>query len=208
MKLRVADGEVDALLERPEGATAIYAMAHGAGAGMQHAWMTAMAAALVARGVAVLRFNLPYMQRGSKRVDPPALCHAAISAAAARAGEEGLPVFLGGKSFGGRMSSQAVAAGLAARGLIFLGFPLHPPDKPGIERAEHLARVTVPMLFLSGTRDEFAGLELLRPVVAKLPTAKLDLIEGADHGFKVKGQKEAATLADLAGRAAAWMAAI
>jgi predicted alpha/beta-hydrolase family hydrolase len=193
-------------LDRPDGAFAVYVMAHGAGAGMGHAWMTAMASALVEEGVAVLRFDFPYMQRGSRRVDAPAVCHAAVTEAVEVARREALPVFAGGKSFGGRMSSQAAAEKkIDVRGLIFLGFPLHPPEKPGIERAEHLAKVEAPMLFLSGTRDEFARLDLLEPVVAKLTTAELSLVDGADHGFKVKGRKEAAVLAELAGRAAAWM---
>jgi hypothetical protein len=206
MKLRVADAEVDAELERPENAFALYVMAHGAGAGMQHAWMKAMAAALVDRGVAVLRYQFVYMQRGSKRVDSPALAHAAVAAAVEAMAAEGLPIFAGGKSFGGRMSSQAAAVGaIDVKGLVFLGFPLHPPDKPGVERAEHLRDVKVPMLFLQGTRDEFAQLDLLEPVVKKLPTAELMLVDGADHGFKVRGRKEAVVLAELAERAAAWM---
>src|SRR5881394_4555781 len=162
-------GVVSALLVRPEKARACFVLAHGAGAGMRHASMEAIAAGLAERGVATLRYQFPYMEKGSKRPDPPAIAHAAVRAAVAEAGRRcpGLPAIAGGKSFGGRMTSQAQAlAPLAGvRGLAFLGFPLHPANKPSDARATHLADVTVPMLFLQGTRDALADLALLRPVV-------------------------------------------
>jgi uncharacterized protein len=198
------------VVDRPAGnAWAVYVMAHGAGAGMRHAWMDGMAAALVALGVVVLRYEFPYMQRGSRRVDSPAVCHEAVVAAVA-AGTgvgEGLPVFAGGKSFGGRMTSQAAGLGLLpeVRGLVFLCFPLHPPDKPGVERAEHLGDVLQPMLFLQGTRDELAELARLRRVVRGLPGAELRLVKDADHGFHVRGRKDAEVWAELAESAAGWM---
>jgi predicted alpha/beta-hydrolase family hydrolase len=181
---------MQSLLLRPEGAKALYLFAHGAGAGMTHKAMDSCARGLATRGIATLRFQFPYMEKGSKRPDPPRIAHAAVRAAVAEAARlaPDLPLFAGGRSFGGRMTSQAQAiAPLAGvRGLAFLGFPLHPAGKPGIERAEHLARVAVPMLFVSGDRDALAELDLLEPVVANLGTrATLHLVAHADHSLKV-----------------------
>ena len=181
---------MQSLLLRPEGAKALYLFAHGAGAGMTHKAMDSCARRLATRGIATLRFQFPYMEKGSKRPDPPRIAHAAVRAAVAEAARlaPDLPLFAGGRSFGGRMTSQAQAIEPLAgvRGLAFLGFPLHPAGKPGIERAEHLARVAVPMLFVSGDRDALAELDLLEPVVANLGTrATLHLVAHADHSLKV-----------------------
>ena len=180
---------VSALLVRPDEAKALYLFAHGAGAGMTHRSMESNARGLATRAIATLRYQFLYMEKGLRRPDPPRLAHAAVRAAAAKATElaPDLPLFAGGRSFGGRMTSQAQAdeplAGV--RGLAFLGFPLHPAGKPGIERAEHLPRVEVPMLFVSGDRDALAELGLLRPVVEKLgERAKLHVVHGADHSLR------------------------
>jgi hypothetical protein len=167
---------------------------------MTHKAMESNAQGLMARGIATLRYQFPYMEKGSKRVDPPKGAHAAVRAAVAEAAKlaPDLPLFAGGRSFGGRMTSQAQAASPlpGVRGLAFLGFPLHPAGKPGIERAEHLSRVEVPMLFVSGERDALAELELLRPVVAGLSErATLHLVAQADHSLKVPA-KSGRTAAD------------
>ena len=207
---------VSGLWERPAGARAALLLAHGAGAGMAHRSMAAIAAGLAERGVATLRYNFPYMERGSRRVDAPPLAHATVRAAvgeAARLAPE-LPLFAGGRSFGGRMTSQAQAAEALAgvRGLVFFAFPLHPPGKPGVERAAHLADVAVPMLFLQGTHDEFAELDLLRATVAGLGArATLRLLEAADHSFHAPaktGRKDAEVLAEALDAARAWVAEI
>ena len=183
-------GPVSALLDRPSQARACFVFAHGAGAGMTHPFMEAVAAGLCERGVATLRYQFPYMEKGSRRPDPPAIAQATVRAAVAEAGRccPGLPLIAGGKSFGGRMTSQAQAAAPleGVRGLAFLGFPLHPAGKPSSDRAKHLADVHVPMLFLQGTRDSLAEVALLEPVVGRLePTATLHLVDGADHSFHV-----------------------
>lgn len=188
--IRVGEQSVSGLLLRPNGAKALYLFAHGAGAGMNHQAMASNAQGLAKRGIATLRYNFPYMEKGSKRPDPPRLAHAAVRAAAAYAAEvaSDLPLFAGGRSFGGRMTSQTQAAEplLKVRGLAFLGFPLHPAGKPGTERATHLADVKVPTLFISGTRDALAELDLLKPVVSGLgDMATLHLVDQADHSFKV-----------------------
>jgi hypothetical protein len=185
-----ADTTVSALLDAPSGARAAFVLAHGAGAGMRHPFLTNVAEALAARGIACLRYQFPSMERGARRPDAPAVAHAAVRAAVAAAAGRlpGLPLFAGGKSFGGRMTSQAQAAAPLAgvRGLAFLGFPLHPPGQPGDARAEHLAQVGVPMLFLQGTRDALADPALLRAVVDRLGTrATLCPFEAADHSFHV-----------------------
>lgn len=192
MNLRIPIGaeSVSGLLLRPDHARALYVFAHGAGAGMTHRAMESNAQGLAARGIATLRFQFPYMEKGGKRPDPPRIAHAAVRAAVAEARKlaPDLPLFAGGRSFGGRMTSQAQAEAPlpGVRGLAFLGFPLHPAGRPGIERAEHLRRVQVPMLFVSGSRDALAELELLRPVVAGLgDRATLHLVDQADHSFKV-----------------------
>ena len=190
---------VSALFLNPPDAHTCFVLAHGAGAGMEHASMASTATDLASLGVATLRFQFPYMEKGSKRPDPPPLCHAAIRSAVAEAARlaPALPLIAGGRSFGGRMMSQAQAIGPlpGVRGLAFLGFPLHPACKPSIERAEHLANVAIPMLFIQGTRDELATLTLLEPVVARLGArATLKLLADADHSFHVPartGRKDA-----------------
>jgi predicted alpha/beta-hydrolase family hydrolase len=186
----VGGESVSGLFLRPPGAKALYLFAHGAGAGMTHKAMESNARGLAERGIATLRYQFPYMEKGSRRPDPPRIAHAAVRAAAAEALRlaSDLPLYAGGRSFGGRMTSQAQAEQPlpGVRGLAFLGFPLHPAGKPGIERAEHLSRVRVPMLFVSGDCDALADLKLLKPVVAGLgDRAKLHLVRHADHSFKV-----------------------
>jgi len=202
LRIPVGDESVSALLIRPGDAKALYVFAHGAGAGMSHKAMEANARALAERGIATLRYQFPYMEKGSKRVDPPKVAHAAVRAAVAEAGRlaPDLPLFAGGRSFGGRMASQAQALEPLPRvqGLAFLGFPLHPAGKPGIERAEYLAHVGIPMLFVSGDRDALADVDLLKPVVAGLgDRATLHLVAGADHSFRVAA-KEAEAIDALA----------
>jgi uncharacterized protein len=191
--VRIADErsvEVSGLLLAPSGCRACYVFAHGAGAGMKHPFMTAIADGLAARDIATLRYQFPYMERGAKRPDPPQLAHAAVRVAvmAASRALPDLPLIAGGKSFGGRMTSQAQAiAPLAGvHGLAFLGFPLHPAGKPSSERADHLSAVRIPMLFLQGTRDQLATLELIEPLCASLGgRATLQLFADADHSFHV-----------------------
>jgi hypothetical protein len=207
------DTSVSALLQVPRGAEALLVLAHGAGAGMAHPFMAAMAGGLAERAIATLRYQFPYMERGSKRPDPPQLAqatvHAAVAAAAQAQGQ--LPLFAGGKSFGGRMSSQAQAKEplVGVRGLVFVGFPLHPAGKPSQERAKHLADVKVPMLFLQGTRDALAELTLLQPVCKSLgKRATLKLFAEADHSFHVpakSGRKDAEVFAELLDVTAAWI---
>jgi predicted alpha/beta-hydrolase family hydrolase len=204
---------VSGLWLAPPSARACLALAHGAGAGMAHKSMAALADGLAARGVATLRYQFLYMERGAKRPDPPALAHKVVRAAVADAAKRarGLPLFAGGRSFGGRMTSQAQAIAPLpdVQGLIFFAFPLHPSGKPSDERAAHLADVEIPMLFLSGTNDALASLGLLRPVVKALgKRATLTLLEGADHSFHVpakSGRKDADVLAEALDAAAAWM---
>jgi len=206
-------GTVSGLWLRPATAKACLLLAHGAGAGMTHRAMTALADGLAERAIATLRFQFPYMERGSRRPDPPAVAHAAVRAACAKATRLAgrLPLFAGGKSYGGRMTSQAQALAPlpGVRGLVFYAFPLHPAGKPSAARADHLGKVDIPMLFLQGTRDELAELDLLKPVVAKLGSrARLVLVPDANHAFHVPaktGRKDADVLADLLDAAAAWM---
>ena len=213
VKIAVDGDRVSGLWLAPRAARACLVLAHGAGAGMAHKSMTALADGLAARGIATLRYQFPYMERGSKRPDPPALAHKAVRAAVAEAAARarGLPLFAGGRSFGGRMTSQAQALAPLpdVQGLVFFAFPLHPAGKPSDERATHLAGVRIPMLFLSGTNDALASLDLLRPVVKTLgKRTTLKLIDGADHSFRVpakSGRKDADVLADVLDVAAAWM---
>jgi hypothetical protein len=190
--LQVGEGcSVSGLFDLPENARACFVFAHGAGAGMRHASMAAVASDLSGQGIATLRYQFPYMERGSRRPDPPALCHATVRAAVAEAARRapGLRLVAGGRSFGGRMTSQAQALAPlpSVAGLAFLAFPLHPTGRPSQERAEHLSNVHVPMLFLQGTRDELATLELLQPVVQRLGArATLKLLREADHSFHVR----------------------
>lgn len=202
MNIAIPVGEdcVSGLMLRPVEARALYLFAHGAGAGMTHRSMAANAEGLAARGIATLRYQFLYMEKGARRPDPPKLAQAVVRAAATQAAllAPDLPLFAGGRSFGGRMTSQTQTEAplRGVRGLAFLGFPLHPAGKPGVERAEHLAHVRIPMLFVSGTRDALAQLELLRPVLADLgERATLRLIDHADHGFKV-ASKSGRTTAD------------
>ena len=181
---------VSGLLQAPPAARSGYVLAHGAGAGMTHPFMAAVADGLAERGIASLRFQFPSMERGSRRPDSPRLAQAAVRAAVARAAEllPRLAWVAGGKSFGGRMTSQAQALDPlpGVRGLAFLGFPLHPAGRPADERAQHLFEVQVPMLFLQGTRDDLADLSLLRPLVERLGArARLEPFEDADHSFHV-----------------------
>jgi uncharacterized protein len=204
---------VSGLVQVPDQAFACFVLAHGAGAGMTHKFMAAVADGLGARGVATLRFQFRYMEIGSKRPDRPSLAHAAVRAAveaAARLVPE-VPLFAGGKSFGARMTSQAqVQAPLPkVRGLVFFGFPLHPADKPSNERARHLAELQIPMLFLQGTRDALAETRLLVPMVDGLgASARLQLIEQADHSFHVpvrSGRTDDQVMGEVLDAAAGWM---
>lgn len=178
------------LFERPIDARAVVVLAHGAGAGMRHPYMTALAEALHAQGLATFRYEFPYMAKGGKRPDPPKVLTAAVVAAvdAAEEAANGLPLFAGGKSLGSRMTTTAASEGRlpTVKGLVCYGFPLHPAKQPGTIRAQHLGGVTLPTLFLQGTRDDLCDLELMREVMDALPsTMKMHVVEGADHGFAV-----------------------
>ena len=211
-----AERRVSGLVFMPKGARAVYVLAHGAGAGMTHPFMEAVARDLAERGVGTLRYQFPYMERGSRRPDSPRIAQAAVRAAIGetRRLAPRLPMFAGGKSFGGRMTSQAEAeaplAGIS--GIAFLGFPLHPPGNPSDGRGDHLADVDVPMLFLQGTRDEFADLALLKPLVKRLGAgATLCLFDEANHSFHVPartGRKDADVRGDLADALVAWTDAV
>jgi uncharacterized protein len=190
--IKVSDTcSVSGLLQLPASARFCFVLAHGAGAGMNHPSIAGIADDLAERGMATLRYQFPHMERGSRRPDPPALCHATVRAAVSAAAElaPGLLLVAGGRSFGGRMTSQAQALAPLERvlGLIFLAFPLHPAGRPSQERAEHLSKVEVPMLFLQGTRDELADMALLEPVVQRLgKRATLKTMQEADHSFHVR----------------------
>jgi predicted alpha/beta-hydrolase family hydrolase len=207
-----SSGEVSALLERPAGARSLLVLGHGAGAGMRHHFMEDAASALAARGVATFRYQFPYVEKGQFRPDPQPILLATVRSAVAFAREAAgdLPMLAGGKSMGGRMTSLAASkeALPGVRGLAFFGFPLHPAGAPSIERAAHLDRVTVPMLFLAGTRDKLADLDLLRPVIDRLGArATLHVVEGADHSFEVlkrAGRTAADVLDELAQTVATW----
>ena len=213
MRFGVGDaGEVSTIFLRPSDAGCLLVLAHGAGAGMRHSFMEEMAEELAGAKVATLRFNFPYMEQRRKVPDrapvPTEAVLAAVRAAAEAAPE--VPLFAGGKSYGGRMTSQASAETSLpnVRGLVFFGFPLHPPDQPSTKRAEHLARVKLPMLFLQGTRDKLADLSLLRPICARLGSrATLHIIETADHSFHVlksSGKTDAEVMRELARTVAEW----
>jgi len=207
---------VSALLLRPERAQACFVFAHGAGAGMTHHFMETVATGLAARGIATLRYQFPYMEKGSRRPDPPAVAHASVRAAVTEAARTcpGLPLLAGGKSFGARMTSQAQAKTPLAnvRGLAFFGFPLHPAGKPASDRADHLSDVQVPMLFLQGTKDKLAEPDLLKPVIDRLgATATLHLVEGADHSFHVparSGRNDCDVMNEILDAFAAWSTGI
>jgi len=209
-----AEVRVSGLLQIPSHASACYVFAHGAGAGMTHRFMATVASALADRGIATLRYQFPYMEKRQKRPDPPQVAHAAVRAAVAEARRHvpNLPLIAGGKSFGGRMTSQAQAAQPldGVLGVAFFGFPLHAAKKPSRERAAHLSNVTIPMLFLQGTRDALAELSELGPVVHSLgQRATLKLFEDADHSFHVparSGRKDAEVLSEVLDAFAAWIA--
>lgn len=204
---------VSALFDRPNPARAVFVLAHGAGAGMEHPSMQTVARGLAERGIATLRYQFPYMEGKSRRPDPPPLCHATVRAAVAEAGRlaPDLPLIAGGRSFGGRMTSQAQARAPLerVRGLAFLAFPLHPAGRPGTDRAVHLQEVGIPMLFIQGTRDELADLGLLRPVVEQLGSrATLHVLEDADHSFHVparSGRKDTDVREDALDAVSAWL---
>jgi predicted alpha/beta-hydrolase family hydrolase len=218
-KLTIAVGDthrVSGLLIAPPRARACYVLAHGAGAGMAHPFMAAVAQELATRGVATLRYQFPYMEAGSKRPDPPKLCHATVRAAVAAAAQHvpKLPLIAGGKSFGGRMTAQAQAAAPlpGVRGLAFLGFPLHAAGKPSDERGAHLFEIAIPLLFLQGTNDTLADLTLLRPLVARLGKhATLTLFEDADHSFHAPartGKKDPEIRAAMLDALAKWIESV
>jgi predicted alpha/beta-hydrolase family hydrolase len=214
LRIRVDDARtVSGLLIAPANARTCYVLAHGAGAGMKQPFMATVADGLAERGIATLRYQFPYMEAGGKRVDPPKIAHAAVRAAVAEAARQmpGLPLVAGGKSFGGRMTSQAQAeqALSSVIGLAFLGFPLHPAGKPSDERATHLFDVRIPMLFLQGTADALADFALLRPLAARLgERASLKTFEHADHSFHVpakSGRKDAEVMSELLDAFGAWV---
>lgn len=206
-------GTTSGLLQTPADTKACYVFAHGAGADMNHAFMASIAQGLAERGIASLRFNFPFMEQGSKRPDSPAVAHAAIRSAVAEAARQlpDVPLFAGGKSYGGRMSTQAQAAEPlpGVKGIALVGFPLHPADKPSTERATHLAGVKLPMLFLQGTRDALADLDLITQTTANLgKKATLHIVDGADHAFHVlvrSGRTDAQVREELLDTMAAWM---
>jgi len=215
-ELRFAVGErareVSGLLLRPDEARLLYVLAHGAGAGMRHPFLESISQRLAERSIATLRYQFPYMEQRARRPDPPAVAAATVRAAVMEAARvaPGLPLVAGGKSFGGRMTStaQAEAPLPGVRGLVFLGFPLHPPGRPSDKRAEHLAQVRIPMLFLQGDRDEFAALNLVKPAVKRLGAgATLHLVEGGDHSFHVlkrSGRTDADVMSELADVVMEW----
>ena len=211
--LAFEETRVSALLQLPPAATVCFVFAHGAGAGMEHPSMATVAAELAARSIATLRFQFPYMEQRSRRPDPPSVCHATVRAAVAEAARLAptLALIAGGRSFGGRMTSQAQAIEPlpGVKGLAFIGFPLHPAGKPSDERAEHLREVKIPMLFLQGTRDELAKLELLQPLIDRLGArATLKLLQDADHSFHVPartGRKDAEVRAEMLDALATWI---
>jgi len=221
LRVHVSKGvEVSALLLEPPRPRALYVLAHGAGAGMRHPFMESIAQRLATRGIGTLRYQFPYMEHGGRRIDPEPVVLETVRAAveAGREAAGGRPLLAGGKSFGGRMTSRA-AAGPALRagtpplgglaGLVFLGFPLHPAGQPGVSRADHLAKVDLPMLFLQGTRDTLADLALLEPIVQQLGNrATLRVIEHADHSFHVlkrSGRSDGQVLDELAAAVSEWL---
>ena len=205
-------GEVSAFLMRPAAAEWLLVLAHGAGAGMTHPFLEKLARELAEAGVATFRYQFPYMEQRRRAPDSPTVATATVAGAvrAAAKAAAGLPLLAGGKSFGGRMSSQAASQQLleGVRGLVFFGFPLHPPNKPSTKRAEHLEKVKIPMLFLQGTRDTLADLKLMKPLCSSLGSrAELHVIETADHSFHVlksSGRNDAEVLHELAQTTASW----
>ena len=209
-------GDVSALLLLPRNARALFVLGHGAGAGMRHPFMEAVAKQMAARSLATFRYQFPYMEAARRRPDPQPVLLATVRAAVAAAGSAapGLPTFAGGKSMGGRMTSLAAAASPleGVGGLVYFGFPLHAAGRPSDDRAAHLADVGLPMLFLQGTRDRLADLELLGPVCERLgPAARLHIVEDADHSFRVlkrTGRSSDEVIAELAEVTAAWAAEV
>ena len=214
LKILVADGHVSGILMRPHRARALFLFAHGAGAGMSHARMAAIAEGLAARQIATLRYQFPFMEKGARRPDPPTLAHQAVRSAAAHARliAPDLPLYAGGRSFGGRMTSQAQAQAPipGVQGLAFLGFPLHPAGKPSVNRAEHLVGIQIPMFFVSGTRDALADLKLLKSIITGMgDQATLHVVSHADHSFNVpirSGRTTADAEAEVVDTLASWMA--
>lgn len=206
-------GGVSGILLRPPDAWAAYVLAHGAGAGMRHRFMESIAQSLAERGIATLRYQFPYVEAGARRPDPPGVLEATVRAAVAKAREStpDLPLIAGGKSLGGRMTSNAMARRPleGVLGLVFLGFPLHPAKQPGVTRAEHLDRVESPMLFLQGTRDDLADLDLITSVCARLgPRTTLHVVDGADHSFAVlkrSGRSDGEVMEELALTITDWL---
>jgi hypothetical protein len=218
-KLKIGIGNADsisALLIQPPQARACFVFAHGAGAGMAHPFMETVATGLCDRNVATLRYQFPYMEKASKRPDSPAVAHAAVKAAVTEAARccPGLSLIAGGKSFGGRMTSQAQATAPLAGvvGLALLGFPLHPANKPSDQRAKHLFDIRVPMLFMQGSNDKLAELKLLQPLIEKLgPSASLHLVQQADHSFHVparSGRNDREVMSEILDKFSAWIGAI
>jgi predicted alpha/beta-hydrolase family hydrolase len=213
VSIATRSGAVSGLLLRPDDAKALFVFAHGAGVGMGHPSMAANAQGLAARGIATLRFQFPYMEKGTRRPDPPPVAQGTVRAAVAKAAElaPDLPLFAGGRSYGGRMTSQAQAVKPldGVRGLVFLGFPLHPAGKPGVERADHLEEVQIPMLFVSGSRDALADMALLEPLVAGLgERGTLHIVEGGDHSLNTlasSGRTAADARIEAVDAAAEWM---
>ena len=213
IKIAVADGEVSGLLTAPQNARAGYVLAHGAGVGMRHVFMNAVALGLAERGIAALRYQFLYMEQGRRRPDSAKMAHAVVRAAVEKAAEllPGFPLIAGGKSYGARMTSEAQAESPLAgvRGLAFLGFPLHAPGQPSDARAEHLSRVEIPMLFLQGTRDDFANSDYLNPLVNRLGArATLKLFDDADHSFHVpakSGRTDAEVMREVLDALARWV---
>lgn len=208
LKIEISErtGSVSALALVPQNPQAILVLAHGAGAGMTHSFMEVLAQELSALGIATLRYNFPYMEKGSKRPDPPAVAEKTVAMVIEFAYQKypKVPLYAGGKSFGGRMTSQRVSKDCPEflKGIVFFGFPLHAIGNPGVERAAHLKEIKIPLLFLQGTKDKLADIDLIKKVVGKLKTSTLRQFEGADHSFKVSKQN---IIPDLARAAADWM---
>ena len=208
-----SSGEVSAVLMKPKDAKYLLVLAHGAGAGMNHPFMENLSYNLVEKNVAVFRYQFPYFEKGKRAPDPPNILLATVKSAIEAASIElnGIMIFAGGKSLGGRMTSSAAAKGMlpSIKGIVFFGFPLHAPNKPSSDRADHLFKVNVPLLFLQGTRDKLADLNLLKPVCKKLKDkADLHIIEGADHFFHVlksSGKTDEQVIEELAAAASCWM---
>ncbi len=213
-RLNLPNGDtVSGLFDCPANPQGLLVLAHGAGAGMSHPFLEDLSRELNSAGIATLRYQFPYMEKRRKLPDSPAVLTATVREAVNKGGQLAphLPLFAGGKSMGGRMTSMAAAEQPleSVRGLVFFGFPLHPPNRPGTHRGDHLARVAVPMLFLQGTRDAFADLKLLRPICARCGSrARLRTFEGADHSFHVlksSGTSDAGVLRDLVDDVTDWI---